>query len=798
MVVRTYIARPFWSCMFVCLRVGKHDLKGRAMYASMAKSNCCCQGARRKPIIPAELRASAQRDLKHSGLMPQVATFLIPALDCPDELALIEKCLRGTPGIVRLSPDYFDRKLRVEFDAALTTTAAVRDAIATAGFPVQVALPVVSAAVDSGVAAREEAKPTRTLLAGTALLIIAAALHFFVPNPTWFIAAIAIAATIIAGLPVARAAWRALRLRALDMNVLMTVAAAGAIAIGDYFEAATAMCLFALSLWLERLSIARAQRAVRSLVELTPQVAHRLPRRRADGLNISGDVTDIDPAQLQIGDELLVRPGERMPADGIVLSGQSAVNQAPITGESAPVEKLPGQRVFAGTLNGEGALTVLVARLASDTTLAQIARLIDEARSRRSPTERFVDAFARRYTPAVIGLALLVMVVPPLLGSWGVAWAAGASTTDWIQRGLVLLVIACPCALVISTPVTIVSALHAATRAGILVKGGEFLERAGQIRRLALDKTGTVTSGQMELVGIEAYNGHAPEELLAIAAGLERHSEHPLAAAITKAAAAQGLPLPNVTEVSALRGLGVRGELAGEAYFLGNARLFSSVDFALSPNDTSRLRLSNPTTNTANTIAYLGTKRRLLGQVQLADRPRPGTREAIAKLRQLGVEQIVMLTGDNAQTAARIAQEVGITEVHAELLPQDKIDRVRGMSGNGMLAMIGDGVNDAPALAAADVGIALGGQSSDTALETADVVIMSPELGKVATLIRLSRRARTLLQQNIAFSIGTKLVVIALAAVGYASMWMAVAADVGASLLVIANGMRMLTKRDVD
>ncbi len=722
--------------------------------------------------------------------MSQTATFHVPALDCPDELALIERGLRHVKGIDQISPDYLGRNLRVEFDPNHTTATTIVDTITAAGFSAQVAAPGNTTASEIGA----QVPINATMAIGGALLLAAAALRFIQSETTWIVIALAIASAIVSGMKVAAAAWRAVRLQALDMNVLMTIAAAGAIAIGDYFEAATAMFLFAVSLWLERLSLARAQRAIRSLVALTPTVAHRLLNQAT----VENRIEDVDPVALAIGEQILIRPGERIPTDGEVLAGESAVNQAPITGESMPVEKRKGDPVFAGSLNGEGSLTVSVLRTAGDTTLAHIARLVDEARAARSPTERFVDAFARRYTPAIIVLAIGTMLIPPLLATFGVQWAASHTAFDWIQRGLVLLVIACPCALVISTPVTIVSGLYQATRRGILVKGGEFLEKAASIQSLALDKTGTVTTGQMEVTAVESFNGKSTTEVLATAAALEQHSEHPLAVAITSAAKQQTEVTSSARSVSALRGFGVQGEINGDTYYLGNSKLFRQSQFSLPEVDLNRLQsddAANGSTSAATTKAWLGTTNHLLGVIKLADQPRPRSREAIADLRQLGVQRIVMLTGDNRQVAEKIAGDLGIDEVHAELLPEDKIDRVKSMRAAGSLAMVGDGVNDAPALAAANVGIALGGQSSDTAMETADVVIMTPDLTKVATLIRLSRRCRMLLKQNIVFALGTKLAVMLLAVVGVASMWMAIAADVGASMIVIANGMRII-KRD--
>jgi Zn2+/Cd2+-exporting ATPase len=721
--------------------------------------------------------------------MEQSANFYIPALDCPEELSLIERSFHRTPGVHSVEPDYLARELRVQFDPAQTNSAAIAEHLAAAGFPATVQPPVINDRP-----AAETAEPTRrlprTMLIGGLLLIIAAPLAAFGNFTTaWIANALAIVATTVSGAPVARSAWRAVKLRSIDIQVLITIAAAGAIAIGDYFEAATAMFLFAVSLWLENLSLARAHRAIRSLIELTPTIAHRVSISAGGAESIE----DIEPALLQLNQTVLIRPGERIPIDGEVQSGESAVNEAPITGESIPVAKTTGSRIFAGSLNGEGSLITTVTKTTGNTTLAQIGRLIEQGRKARSPTERFVDAFSRRYTPAVIVLAIFVMTVPPLLSYLGIGWWESVALSNWIERGLVLLVVACPCALVISTPVTVVSALYRATREGILVKGGEFLEKAAELRQVALDKTGTVTTGELVVVGIETFNGLATDDVLNTAAALERHSEHPLAKAIVSAAENRQLAIPSSESVRTLRGLGVQGTVGDREMLLGNVRLFTETAFQMQPDE---IRTLQTTSESNSSVVWLGTRDRLLGRIGLADQPRDGTQQAIAELRKLGIERVIMLTGDNATVAATIAKQVGIDEFHAELLPQDKIDWVKKLKAGNMIAMVGDGVNDAPALAAADLGIALGGQSSDTAMETADVVIMAPELGKVAELVRISRRCRKLLKQNISFSLATKLAVIALAAAGFATMWMAVLADVGASLIVIANGMRMLRAND--
>jgi Cd2+/Zn2+-exporting ATPase len=685
-------------------------------------------------------------------------------------LALIETGLKPLSGIASISPDYLRRRLRVEFDPRHTDETAIARRIREVGFPVEIPAQVATAA------APPPARVRKTTIVSGALLLAAAAGRLITGETGPVVAILAIAATAIAGWPVAQAGLRSLRLKSLDMNALMVIAASGAVATGDYFEAATAMFLFGIAVWLESFSLGRARNAVRSLLELTPTVAHR-----RDGDHAG----DVDPASLVPGDRVLVKPGERVPIDGVVITGVSSVNQAPITGESVPVEKGVGDTVFAGTLNAEGSLEVRVIRSATESTLAHIARLVELAQSSRSPTQRFVDQFARYYTPAVIAIAVLIAIVPPL--AWSYAWL------DWLHRGLVLLVIACPCALVISTPVTIVCGLHAAARRGMLIKGGEHLEQAGQINCIAFDKTGTLTTGQMQVINVISLDGTTNDDVLRIAAALEAHSEHPIAQAITTAYQQHStLHPPLSTRFSSLRGFGVQADLDGQTYYIGSPRFFQDDKLRGAAGQEQVASLAKAATSQA-TVAIVGTRDQLLGAILLADRPRDDATPAVRELRDLGVAPIVMITGDNAQIAKAVAAEVGITDVRAELLPDDKVKQVAVLADDyPHLAAVGDGVNDAPVLASARLGVALGSQASDTALETADVVIMSPQVGRVVELLRLGRRCRQLLWQNIGLSLGIKVAVLLLAAAGLATMWMAVAADVGASMLVIFNGMRIL------
>ncbi|HVX63832.1 MAG TPA: cation-translocating P-type ATPase [Pirellulales bacterium] len=718
------------------------------------------------------------------------ATFEVPALDCPEELSVIRKGLSRVDGVGELHPDYLNRRLRIEFDADRLDPSRIARRIQEIGFSAQ----WLTSEAGGGAAASGLSAVRWTTLAGGALLLAAFG-AYWLPGaaPAWS-AGLAIFSALVAGSSVARAAWRAVRIGAIDMNALMTLAAVGAIATGDYFEAATAMFLFGVSLWLESFSLRRARNAVRSLVELTPLTAHRFEQ---------GEARDVPAAELQPGDRVLVKPGERIPVDGRVESGASAVDQAPITGESVPAEKSPGDAVFAGTINGEGALEVLAERTGGQSTLAQIARLVDQAQQSRSPTERFVDRFARRYTPAVIALALLIAVFPPIVAQWDVSWATAYTPWQWLHRGLVLLVIACPCALVISTPVTIVCGLHFGARRGLLIKGGQYLEQAGRIDSIAFDKTGTVTSGELEVLRVIAAPDVEDDQVLRVAAALESRSEHPAAQALLSAARSRGLAWEEPAEVSALRGVGVEGRYDGQTYYVGSPRLFRERGLPGAPSDGQlppELLAQWPADlprDTPATFALVGSSERLLGGVLLVDRPRDGAAEAIADLKRLGVHPIVMLTGDRQTVARHVAAELHIDEVHAELLPADKVQAVRRLADeHPRLAMVGDGVNDAPALAAAAVGIAFGSHASDVALETADVVVMSPRLEKVGELLRLGRRCRRILAQNIALALTIKAAVLLLAVAGpedLAKLWLAVAADVGASLLVISNGMRLVS-----
>ena len=579
---------------------------------------------------------------------------------------------------------------------------------------------------------------------------------------------------IVAGMGmVVPKAWRAAITLRPDMNLLMTVAVAGAALIGEWFEGATVAFLFSLSLLLESWSVGRARRAIAALMDLSPPVAHVR--------NASGKVEDRSPDEVEVGSTILVRPGEKVPLDGRITQGTSGIDQAPITGESVPVEKGIGDEVFAGTVNGDGSLDVETTKVAADTTLARIIKMVGEASSKRAPSEKWVEKFAAIYTPAVMATALLVLILPPLFfsGDW----------SDWLYRSLVLLVIACPCALVISTPVSVVAALAAAARNGVLVKGGVFIELPAQLKAIAMDKTGTLTQGKPSVVDVIPLSGHDQEELLTRAGALEMNSNHPLARAIVEETERRGMNIASADEFEIIQGKGASGRFNEKSYWLGSHRYLEERGQE-TPDVHQQLESMQ---EAGRTVVVIGNDHHVCGYITLADSIRDETPEAVQELREAGIEHLVMMTGDNSGTADAIANQAGIDEVRAELLPEDKVVAVEKLVEKYKhVAMVGDGVNDAPALARASLGLAMGAAGSDAAIETADIALMSDDLSKLPWLIHHSRRTLRIIRQNIAFSLAVKALFVILTFAGFASLWAAIAADMGASLLVIGNGLRLL------
>jgi Cd2+/Zn2+-exporting ATPase len=705
-------------------------------------------------------------------MSPARCTLKVRGLDCPSEVPPIRSALEGAPGVLGLAFDPPAGTVAIAFDPSATDPAALARLVGErAGLAAAVqAGPVAGAAASEGPSALRRWGPTAAsgLALGLGLLLDATGRRGPAPAAAFALAIVA------GGVELLPKAWRSVRRRRLDIHVLMTLAVAGALALGEWHEAAAVAFLFGLSEALEGLSLEHARRSVRALLEIAPETAERLgPDGRAEVVPASS---------LRPGDRVRVRAGERVPIDGRVASGRSSVDQKMITGESVPVLREPGDEVFAGTVNGDGTLEVEASRPLDDSVVARVVERVRAAQAGRTPVERTVERFAAYYTPAVVALAALVMVVPPLL--WG-DWR------HWFGQGLVVLVIACPCALVIGTPVAVVSALASAARRGVLIKGGQFLEGFGRLRTLAFDKTGTLTRGLPDVVEVVPTGGREGSEVLRIAAALGDRGGHVLGRAIARHARSLDLEVPHAQDYQAVPGLGASGRVEATQVHMGSHRFLDESGLCRPEFHDSLGRAEQG----VGTSVALSTASGPIGWLRLADRPRPEAASALAELRSLGVEP-VMLTGDNAPTAAAIADELGIAERRASLLPGDKaavvaeLDATRGPAG-----MVGDGVNDAPALAAARVSVALGGVSSGAALETADVVLMSEDLSGLPWLVRHSRRTRRVILANIAAAVGAKGVVLALAVLGFANLWVAILADVGVSLAVVANALRLLRAR---
>ncbi|MBX9630155.1 MAG: heavy metal translocating P-type ATPase [Burkholderiales bacterium] len=721
--------------------------------------------------------------------LPGQIVFRIHGMDCADEIAALKREVGPLVGEDKLAFDLLNGRMSIDVVPNAALEARVEKAVARAGLRAE---PWSEGNTSEAALAEERRKQVQSWLttASGVLTALGFAVHAWLgggviaafeagehalgstPLPSMVLYAVAV---LCAARYVAPKAWLAAKRLRPDMNLLMMVAVAGAIGIGAWFEAATVSFFFALALALEAWSLGRARRAVAALMELAPPTA----RVKLE----DGSEREVSAAEVRVGARIIVRPGDKVPLDGRVAAGESEVNQAPITGESVPVFKVEGDDVFAGTINGEGAIEVVTTKAANDTTLAQIIRMVGSAQSRRAPSEQWVEKFARVYTPAVMVLAVAIFLAPPLLlgGAWDV----------WFYRALVLLVIACPCALVISTPVTIVAALAGAAKQGVLVKGGAHLETPAHLKAIAMDKTGTLTEGRPQVVEIVPLVGRSERELLGLAAALEARSAHPIARAILAKAAELNIAAEPAEAVQAITGRGVTGRVAGREMWLGSRRYIEErgIDSA------EVLQRADALSSAGRTIVAVGVGQDVWGLVAVADAVRPEAKDIVTALHRAGIEHVVMLTGDNRATAEAIAKQTGIDEVRAELLPGDKVAAVEDLVRRyGSVAMVGDGVNDAPAMGRANLGIAMGAMGSDAAIETADVALMSDDLSKLSWLVRHSRATLAVIRQNVAFSIFVKLVFTALTVVGLASLWGAIAADVGASLLVVLNGLRLLNR----
>jgi Cd2+/Zn2+-exporting ATPase len=690
------------------------------------------------------------------------STFRVEGMDCHEEVKILERRLSRLSGLESLDADVLGQRLRIKYDAARLSTDAIAEAVSQTG---------MRAWLEHEQPSPPKGDWRRHLVVGSGVLFAAGLGLQLLDSrvPAWPLLAGSVA---LGSVPTARRALASIRARHLDIHVLMIVAVIGAVILGEWTEAASVVFLFALAQLLEAGAMERARGAIRALMELAP--AEALVRRNGRQHRIPVD-------DVAAGDMVLVGPGEKIPVDGRVIAGRSHVNQAPVTGESLPAEKEVGDDVFAGTINGRGALDIETTRVRRDSTLARIIHLVERAQAQRAPSQAFVDRFARIYTPIVLTLAVLVAVVPPL--------AASAAWDEWFYRALVLLVISCPCALVISTPVSIVSGLAAAARKGVLIKGGAHLEKLAQVTCVAFDKTGTLSKGRLHVQSITALTGATSERILATAAALERRSEHPIGRAIVEHAELLGTRIPESSGFRAIPGRGAEAIVDGTAVLAGSPRFFSDAKLSSADVDLAVENVSSAGA-TAVLIAIDGL---VVGVIGVADEIRPGAPEAVDVLRAQGIRHVAMLTGDHHAAARAFGTATGVDEVRAELLPEDKLAAIADLRArHGVVAMVGDGVNDAPALAAADVGIAMGAAGTDVALETADVALMADELGKIAYAVRLSRATTRNIRANIAFSIALKGAFLALAIAGVATLWMAVAADMGASLLVIGNALRLL------
>ncbi len=692
--------------------------------------------------------------------------FRVGGMDCAHESGPILSALSGIPGVGKAVPSYSDSTLTVEFDPHAVSSERIVQAIGEAGFRAN----VDDRRQDDVPFWERYGRLVATSLSGGSLLVglvlqlllgrLSAAKPFL------------LLATVAGGWYVSRRAWQALCHRQVEMNALMAAAAVGALLIGEWAEAGSAMFLFSLAQLLEARSMDRARNAIRRLLDLSPKEA--TVRR-------DGGEAKLPVDRIMVGDVIVLRPGERVSVDGIVLEGSSMVNQAPITGESVPVAKTPGSRVLAGSLNGRGMLEVRAEKPASGSSIARIIHLVENAQAQRARSQTFIDRFARYYTPAMTAFALALALVPPVV--------FGRPFSTWFYRGLVVLVIACPCALVISTPVSIVCGLTRGAREGILFKGGVYLEEFGRIRTFFFDKTGTLTLGKPEVVAIGTVHGRSEREILSVAASVESRSEHPLAEAILDLARNRGIMPSAATDVQAVPGMGIRGRVNGEIFRVGNPSFFSGISGITGPDPEAVKAWEKQ----GATVVVVGNEKEAFGMIAIQDSVRKEAADGLAELRSLGATDLAMLTGDNPGTGKAVASRLPMDAVHAGLLPEQKIALVREVVGSGKkVAMVGDGINDAPALAQATVGVVMGAAGTDVALEAGDVVLMGDDLRKIPFAVRLGRRTLRVIRFNVVFSLVTKAVFLVLATLGMVTLWMGVAADMGASLFVIGNSMRLL------
>lgn len=721
-------------------------------------------------------------------------TYKIAGMDCAEEVAILKAALSSIPGVHELTFDILNGKMTVVLSDGDVLSSRIIDAVQRTGMS---AIPWNQSS-DAKQIEEHSLRSTRTRLTALsgAMVLLGFLSHGLLSG---FHAAFAenagavpvvsklfFSVAVIAGVWfVVPKAWYACRRLRPDMNLLMIVAICGAVLINEWPEAAMVAFLFALSNTLESWSVGRARRAVAALMALTPpkaRVLHSQGHAASEDADHGNHEHTMDVGEVPVGSIVLVKPGEKFPLDGKIVKGETAVNQAPITGESMPIAKAVGDDVFAGTINGDGTVEFVTSKLANETTVARIIRMVGDAQSRRSPSEQWVETFARFYTPAVMFLALAVVLIPPLLldGFW----------SKWFYEGLVLLVIACPCALVISTPVSIVSALACAARHGVLIKGGVFVELPARLKAIAMDKTGTLTMGHPEVKQVVPLSGHTDKELIEIAAAIESQSEHPLAHAVIGYANSLNIRPKPAVSFQVLKGKGATAMLDSVPVWIGSHRYLEERG-----QETGEMHSALEDLSSAGTsVLIVGNNEHVCGFISVADAIRPNAKAAVNDLKAAGIEHVIMLTGDNRPTAEVVAQQTNVDETRAELLPEDKVSVVEELVDKyRSVAMVGDGVNDAPAMARATLGIAMGAAGTDAAIETADIALMSDDLSRLPWLVRHSRRTLTVIKQNIVASLTVKAIFVALAFSGHASLWAAIAADTGMALLVVLNALRLLS-----
>jgi Zn2+/Cd2+-exporting ATPase len=696
------------------------------------------------------------------------AAISIEGMDCSDCSLAIEHSVGRMEGVLAVNVNYPTEKMWVEFDSLKVNRAAIERRVKAIGYEIPA----------EGLRSwyKENRELLFSLLSGLFLMVGwlgGKFLGFPAPVSTSFY----LTAYAFGGWDVSHHAWHALRERLFDTDLLMVMAATGAAILGNFAEGALLLFLFSLGHALEERALERARRAIDALADLAPKTA--LVRR-------TGKEQDVPVESLQLDDLIIVRPGVRIPVDGMISEGRSSVDQAPVTGESLPVDKIPGDQVFAGTINGEGALEVKVSRLAKDSTLARVMKMVEEAQAQKSPTQQTVEKFERVFVPVILGLTALVIIIPPLLGF---------PFRESFTRAMTLLVAASPCALALGTPASILAGVAQAARNGVLVKGGAHLENLGRLKAIAFDKTGTITHGRPEVTDIVSFDGSS-EALLTLASGAEGRSAHPLAQAIVRAGRIGGVQSIPMDEVEALTGRGLRAVADGKTLWIGNQKLMDEVGVEI-PDDV--LLAAETLQQAGKTLIWMAKEQVALGLIALADTLRTEAAPAMQKLKKLGMEHTIMLTGDNERSAAAIAAQVGLSEFRANLMPEDKLTVIRELIYEyGEVAMIGDGVNDAPALAHATVGIAMGGAGTDVALETADVALMGDDLSNLPFAVGLGRATRGVIMQNLAISLGVIALLIITSLTGIVGIGVAVIFHEGSTLVVVANALRLLGYRGAD